>query len=152
MKFYDYINENKDKKIDIYFDMDGVFAEYDIGNFDYDTIRPISNVIDTMRKLIDDGINVKILSICKNNKIVSEKHIWLDKYLPFFDKENVYLISKELDENKNYESNELKSNFLKNNTNKNNINVLVDDDILIIKKVIKENKNVKVFHVSSIID
>ena len=45
MKFNDFLLKNKDKIIDIYFDMDSVFAEYDIGNFDYSTIRPIKTVI-----------------------------------------------------------------------------------------------------------
>ena len=45
MKFNDFLLKNKDEIIDIYFDMDGVFAEYDIGNFDYSTIRPIKYVI-----------------------------------------------------------------------------------------------------------
>ena len=78
MKFKEYLKNNKN--IDIYFDMDGVFAEYDIGNFDYNTIRPIKSVIKLMKELIDDNINVKILSICKNNKIVEEKYNWLKKY------------------------------------------------------------------------
>lgn len=148
MKFKEFINNNKD--IDIYFDMDGVFAEYDIGNFDYNTIRPIKSVIKLMKELIDDNINVKILSICKNNKIVEEKYEWLEKHLPFFNKENAIFLSKE--EIPNVESNELKSNYLKNNIDKSHTNILVDDDILVIKKIVKENQDVKVFHVSSIIE
>lgn len=38
MKFYETIDRYIDKNIDIYVDMDGVIAEFDIGNFDYDTI------------------------------------------------------------------------------------------------------------------
>lgn len=148
MKFKEYLRNNKD--IDIYFDMDGVFAEYDIGNFDYNTIRPIKSVIKLMKELIDDNINVKILSICKNNKIVEEKYEWLEKHLPFFNKENAIFLSKE--EIPNVESNELKSNYLKNNIDKSHTNILVDDDILVIKKIVKENQDVKVFHVSSIIE
>lgn len=148
MKFKEFINNNKN--IDIYFDMDGVFAEYDIGNFDYNTIRPIKSVIKLMKELIDDNINVKILSICKNNKIVEEKYEWLEKHLPFFNKKNAIFLSKE--EIPNVESNELKSNYLKNNIDKSHTNILVDDDILVIKKIVKENQDVKVFHVSSIIE
>lgn len=148
MKFKEYLKNNKN--IDIYFDMDGVFAEYDIGNFDYNTIRPIKSVIKLMKELIDDNINVKILSICKNNKIVEEKYNWLKKHLPFFNKKNAIFLSKE--EIPNVESNELKSNYLKNNIDKSHTNILVDDDILVIKKIVKENQDVKVFHVSSIIE
>jgi 5'(3')-deoxyribonucleotidase len=148
MKFKEFINNNKN--IDVYFDMDGVFAEYDIGNFDYNTIRPIKSVIKLMKELIDNNINVKILSICKNNKIVEEKYEWLEKHLPFFNKENAIFLSKE--EIPNVESNELKSNYLKDNIDKSHTNILVDDDILVIKKIVKENQDVKVFHVSSIIE
>ena len=38
MKFYDTIEKYNKEKIDLYVDMDGVIAEYDIGNFDYNTI------------------------------------------------------------------------------------------------------------------
>ena len=148
MEFKEYLKNNKN--IDIYFDMDGVFAEYDTGNFDYNTIRPIKSVIKLMKELIDDNINVKILSICKNNKIVEEKYNWLKKNLPFFNKKNAIFLSKE--EIPNVESNELKSNYLKNNIDKSHTNILVDDDILVIKKIVKENQDVKVFHVSSIIE
>ncbi|MBQ3475667.1 MAG: hypothetical protein IJH20_05830 [Bacilli bacterium] len=149
MKILDYINENKDKKIDIYFDMDGVICEYDIGNFDYNTIRPINNTINLMKKLIDDGINVYILSICKTNKIVDEKYEYLDKHIPFFDKDKAIFLSKE---EINSESKDMKSDYLTNNINKKNVNILVDDDITIIKKITSDNKDVKVFHISSIIE
>ena len=149
MKFDKYIEDNKDKNINIYFDMDGVIAEYDIGNFDYSTIRPINTVITKMKELIDSGYNVEILSICKNNKIVDEKYDWLKDHIPFFNKDKANFLSKE--EYEGYESNELKSKFLKDNANSNDINILVDDDSQIIKKVVKENENVKVFHVSSVI-
>ena len=150
MKFDKFLLDNKDKVIDIYFDMDGVFAEYDIGNFDYSTIRPIKSVINIMNNLIKDGMNVKVLSICRSNKIVEEKYEWIDKYVSFLNRDDLIFLSKE--ENPGIESNELKSNYLKDNINKEHINILIDDDSLIIKKVVKENEDVKVFHVSSIIE
>lgn len=150
MKFYEFLENNKDKEIDIYFDMDGVFAEYDIGNFDYSTIRPIKTVINMMKNLINKNYNIKVLSICKNNAIVEEKYEWINKYVPFLKRENLVFLSKEKYEG--YESNELKSNYLKDNINKEHITVLIDDDASIIKKIVKDNKDVKVFHVSSIID
>ena len=132
MKFYDYINENDNKKINLYVDMDGVIAEYDIGNFDYDTIRPLYSNIKRIEELSKkDNINIELLSICKTNKIVEEKKVWLKKYMPFFDLNKANLISKE----------EYKD-----------INILVDDDPTIIKCVRKNNTNVKVFHISSWID
>ena len=150
MKFRDYLLLNKDKVIDIYFDMDGVFAEYDIGNFDYSTIRPIKSTIKLMEELKNNGINIKVLSICKNNNIKNEKYDWINKYIPFLNKEDLIFLSKE--ENQGIESKDLKSNYLRDNSNKENINILIDDDIVIIKKVSIDNKDIKVFHISSIIE
>ena len=149
MKFFDYIKDNKEKEIDIYFDMDGVICEYDIGNFDYSTIRPINNTINLMKRLIDEGYNVYILSICKTNKIVDEKYEYLDKYMPFFDRENAIFLSKE---EITGESKDMKSDYLTNNINKEHVNILVDDDITVIKKISSDNKEVKVFHISSIVE
>lgn len=150
MKFYDFIENNKDKEIDIYFDMDGVFAEYDIGNFDYSTIRPIKSTIKVIEDLYNKNINVNILSICKTNKTRDEKYEWMSKYLPFFSKDKMNFISKE--EIPGIPSCDLKSNFLKDNVIDDHITILVDDDITVIKKVVKENIGVKVFHVISIIE
>lgn len=151
MKFYQYIEDIKDKEIDIYFDMDGVLAEYDIGNFDYNTIRPLKSIIKIVEDLISDGINVKILSICKTDEIIGEKKEWLKKYMPFFDLKNAIFISKENENYSNYSSKELKSNYLKDNINKNRINIVVDDDNEIIKYIKKNNTEIKIFQISSLI-
>ena len=68
--------------------------------------------------------------------------------MPFLNNENIVLISKEKE--KGIESDELKSNYLIENA-KSDINIVIDDDIRIIKKL-KENNNLKIFHVSSLID
>lgn len=152
MKFYETIDKYNDKNIDIYVDMDGVIAEYDIGNFDYDTIRPLQSNIKRIRELIDDHINVKILTVCKNNKIIDEKIRWIEKYMPFFDLNDVIFISKENEKYSGLSSKELKSEFLKLKVNDDNINIVVDDDNEIVKYLIKNNKNIIVFQVSSWID
>ena len=150
MIFRDYLEKNKDKIVDVYFDMDGVFAEYQVGNFDYSTIRPIKSAIKVMNDLINEGINVKVLSICKTNKIRDDKYVWIEKYAPFLDRDNLIFLSKE--DNPEFKSEELKSNYLNNNANKDHINILIDDDSRIIWKVVDNNPDVKVFHVSSIIE
>lgn len=152
MKFYETIDKYNDKNIDIYVDMDGVIAEYDIGNFDYDTIRPLQSNIKRIRELIDDHINVKILTVCKNNKIIDEKIRWIEKYMPFFDLNDVIFISKENEKYGGLSSKELKSEFLKLKVDDDNINIVVDDDNEIVKYLIKNNKNIIVFQVSSWID
>lgn len=152
MKFYNTLDEYKDKDITIYVDMDGVIAEYDIGNFDYNTIRPLKSNIKRVEELIKkDNIKVKILTVCKTDKIVEEKIDWLKRNMSFFDINDVIFISKEQEEYKKVESQELKSNYLKEHMNS-TINILVDDDNSIIKYVRKNNRDLIVFQVSSWID
>lgn len=151
MKFYKTLEKYKNKDIDIYVDMDGVLAEYDIGNFDYNTIRPLQSNIKRIKDLINNNINIKILTICKNNKIIEEKKEWIKKHMSFFDLNNVIFISKEEEKYKDIPSKILKSNYLKENINSNHINILIDDDNEIIKYIIKNN-NIIVFQVSSWID
>lgn len=149
MKILDFINENNDKIIDIYFDMDGVLAEYDIGNFDYEFIRPINTSIMFVKSLLDyKNINIYILSICKTDDVIKQKIDWFKKYMDFFNEDNILLLSKE---NKDISSEEYKSNYLKENTNKDHLNIVIDDDIRIIKAIKKNNEDINVFHVSSII-
>ncbi len=72
MKFEKYFENNKNKTIDLYVDMDGVLAEYDIGNFDYNTIRPIKTIINRIKKINSFiNVNIKILSVCKWNEIIT---------------------------------------------------------------------------------
>lgn len=152
MKFYDTINKYKDKAINLYVDMDGVISEYDIGNFDYSTIRPLKSNIKRINELINKNINVKILTICKSNLIINEKKDWIKKNMPFFDINNVIFISKEDEINYNFSSKELKSNYLQDNINNNHVNIVVDDDNEIIKYIVKNNPEVIVFQVSSWIE
>lgn len=147
MKILDYIKENNDKSINLFCDMDGVLSEYDIDNFDYSTIRPIKTSIEFIKKINDfKNVNLYILSICKTNKIVDDKIIWFDKYVPFLNKDKIILISKE--KYKGIESSKLKNDYIEKY--KDNLNILIDDDIRILNYV-RKNSNTKVFHVSSII-
>jgi len=149
MKFYKFLNDNKDKYIDIYCDMDGVIAEYDIGNFDYKIIRPITYTISILEELNKkDNIDIYILSVCKNNDIVKGKEVWLNKYMSFLKKDNIILISKEKN---NLSSKDLKYEYLKKHKNKDKINILIDDDNEIIKYIINNIDDIKIFHISSLI-
>ena len=152
MKFYETIKKYENKIIDLYVDMDGVIAEYDIGNFNYDMIRPLQSNINRIKALSDNNINVKILTICKNNKIIDEKIKWIQKHMPFFDLNKIIFLSKENDKYRDLTSKEIKSNFLKSDINNNHVNIIIDDDNEIVKYMVKNNENVIVFQVSSWID
>lgn len=148
MKFLQTIEKYNDSKINLIFDMDGVLAEYDIGNFDYNTIRPLNSIINKVKKLYKQkNIDLKILSICKKDNIIEEKKEWLKKYMPFFDLNNAVFISKEQIKDKS--SKEIKSEYIKNNFS--GITIVVDDDNEIIK-YLKKNNDIILFQISSLID
>lgn len=150
MYFIDLIKERyKDEKLDIYVDMDGVIAEYEIGKFDFLNRRPLMNNINVFRKLSAfDNITLNILSICREDYQIEEKNIWLDKNAPFFKNRNI--ISKQSHSGKS--SKELKYDFLENVPQKGNKIILIDDDNDVIKYVRNNLENIIVFQDSSLID
>ena len=60
-------------------------------------LKPIKNSIETIRKLIDDGHIVFIISSPMNEFSVFEKYLWCKKYLPFFDIRNLILVGNKGD-------------------------------------------------------
>lgn len=138
-----------DDILDIYVDMDGVIADYDIDNLDYLHKRPIMTNINLFKKLSEkDNITVHILSICREDFQIKDKNTWLDKYASFFKDRNI--ISKESHPNK--KSKELKLEFLQSIPQNSNKIIFVDDDNDILHYVHKNLKSITVFQDSSIID
>lgn len=152
MHFYNLIKKlSIENKLLIFVDMDGVISSYDIGKpLDFLNKRPLTENIKKLEKISKlPNIELCILSICKKNFQIEEKNIWLDKYAPFFKKENRIIISKQ--EINNTSSSEIKANYLKNvKTNKQII--FVDDDNTILKTVLNKVENVIVFQDSELID
>lgn len=152
MHFYNLIKElSTEKELIIFVDMDGVIASYDVGRpLDFLNKRPLTENIKKLEKVSKlPNVELHILSICKKNFQIEEKNTWLDKYAPFFNKENRIIISKE--EIKNISSPEIKSNYLKSVKTNKQI-VFVDDDNAILKNVINNVANIIVFQDSELID
>lgn len=128
------LNSYGDKKIKLYIDMDGVVADYDVGKPDnFEKKRPLYTSIDKLKEIsFMDNVSLFILSITRKNIGIEEKNIWLDKYMPFIDKNNRFILSKE-DISKS--SSELKVDFLKNIKREDEVIILIDDDPLILKSV-----------------
>ena len=142
--------EFADKQIIIFIDMDGVVAEYDLGQpYDYKDKRPLTNNINVFKTLNNfENIELHVLSICKKNYQIDEKNEWLNKYMPFINTNNRHIISKE---NNNKSSKELKLEFLQNyKTNKELL--LIDDDNKILKYIAENLKNIHLYQDSSLID
>ena len=88
MYFMDVIRKLKDNKIKIFVDMDGVIADYDVGNPSrYDIKRPLISNITKLEKVAKiERVELFILSVSRKNVGIEEKNIWLDKNAPFFKK------------------------------------------------------------------
>ena len=153
MNFYNLIEEivEKEKKVDIFVDMDGVIALYRREKIlEFRDKRPLLaniKVLESVSKI--DGVNLFILSICKKNYQKEDKNYWLDKYAPFFKKENRYILSKE--EITNMSSANMKLNFLKNYKSNNKV-ILLDDDNEILKLIERELQQVLVLQDSELVD
>lgn len=152
MYFVNLIKENySDKKYDMFVDMDGVIADYDVGNpLDFLNKRPLNNNINVLKEISKlENITLHILSICRKDSQIEEKNIWLDKNAPFFTNRNI--LSKETFAG--VTSSDLKVNFLKNFKENNQTNIiLIDDDNFIIKEVKKNISDVILFQDSSLQD
>lgn len=152
MHFYELIQkQTKNKNTRIYVDMDGVIASYDIGKpYDFENKRPLTTNIKTLSKINNlENTELFILSICKKDSQIKEKNNWLDKYAPFFQKDNRIIISKE--SNPNLSSKELKLNYLKSLKTDNQI-ILIDDDNEIIKTIKDNAKNIILYQDSELTD
>lgn len=138
----------KNQKIDIYVDMDGVIAEYDFGRpLDFLNKRPLLGNIKVLEEISKiPNVEMHILSICKKDSQINDKNVWLDKYAPFFKKENRNVLSKETYTDKS--SSELKVDFLNNIES---FKILIDDDNGILKEVDKKVKNISLYQDSSIV-
>lgn len=94
------VNYYSDKHI--FCDLDGVVAEYqnlpldEFGNInfvEYEVFKyskPVYEVINKIRKLIEEGREIYIISASPNSIASKEKAEWVSKYMPFVKPENVY--------------------------------------------------------------
>lgn len=152
MHFYNLMKKLSEKeKIKLFVDMDGVIASYNFGYpLDFKNKRPLNTNINTLKKVSKlENVELYILSICRKDYQIQEKNEWLDKYAPYFKKENRNIISKETITNKT--SPELKLDFLKK-CDKNYKMVLVDDDNLVLSTISKEIDDIILFQDSELID
>ncbi len=152
MYIKEYLEQFKDKKIKLYVDMDGVIADYIFGEAkDYDIKRPL---YDSIRKLeeVSKMPNVKmfIFSATRYSEGLEQKHEWLDKYAPFFKKENRVLISREA--NGMTETAILKAECMKSIERDGSVIIVIDDDPRNLKEIRKLNEDVILLKDTALID
>lgn len=142
MYIKEFLKQFDNKKIKIFVDMDGVIADYEFGKpFDYDKKRPL---FETIRKLENishnDNVQLYILSVTRMDNGIEQKNIWLDKYAPFFMKDNRIIISRE---SNNMESSSiLKAKYLQSIKRDDHIIIVIDDDPRVLNEINNSNNDV----------
>lgn len=161
-KFVNEIKEicKKNKKVDMYIDMDGTIAEYHLYNpeeisrkmeEEYLKNEPLKNVIDVLEEISKiNNIEMYILSLLKTKKITEKKKIWLKKYVPFIKEENWIILTKEIGEYSNENRNEIKGKNIELRQKDYDKSIMLDDEQVVLREAKKIlNDKIEVFHISS---
>ena len=148
----EYMKQYKNVKVKLFVDMDGVIADYVFDNAkDYDKKRPLYSSIEKLEKIAkEDNIELFILSVTRMNVGYDEKQNWLDRYAPFFKKENRVIISRE--KHGFEETATLKANYIKNLERDGSVIVVIDDDPRIIKEIRELNEDVVLLKDTALVD
>ncbi|MBR3163361.1 MAG: hypothetical protein IKF17_04620 [Clostridia bacterium] len=152
MYLKEYLKKFDNKKLKIFVDMDGVIADYEVGMpCDFDKKRPLYSSISKLEEISKmANVELYILSITRMDEGYEEKNIWLDKYAPFFKKENRVIISRE--SNNFVPSPELKSNFLKELKRDGSIFMVIDDDPIVLHKIQNTSKDIVLLKDTALVD
>lgn len=161
-KFVNEIKEicKKNKKVDMYIDMDGTIVEYHLYNpeeisrkmeEEYLKNEPLKNVIDVLEEISKiNNIEMYILSLSKTKKITEKKKIWLKKYVPFIKEENWIILTKEIGEYSNENRNEIKGKNIELRQKDYDKSIMLDDEQVVLREAKKIlNDKIEVFHISS---
>ncbi len=142
MYFKEFLKQYEGKKIKIFVDMDGVIADYNFGKpCDYDKKRPLYNNINQFKEISNnDNIELYIFSVTRMSNGYEQKQYWLDKYAPFFKKENRIIISRE--SNDMTKTAVLKAEYLRDYKRDGSVLILIDDDPRNLKEVHKLSEDI----------
>ena len=161
-KFVNEIKEicKKNKKVDMYIDMDGTIAEYHLYNpeeisrkmeEEYLKNEPLKNVIDVLEEISKiNNIEMYIVSLSQTKKITEKKKISLKKYVPFVKEENWIILTKEIGEYSNENRNEIKGKNIELRQKDYDKSIMLDDEQVVLREAKKIlNDKIEVFHISS---
>ena len=151
MYITDCIKKNKNKRIKIYVDMDGVIVDYDVGKpYEYDKKRPLLSNIEVLREVSKyENVDMHILSVTRMTIGRAEKNRWLDQYVEYIAPENRYIISRE--EHNFMPSKTLKKKFIKKIERDDSIIIVIDDDPAVIDEIRKANEDVYLLKDTSLV-
>ena len=148
-----YLESFGDCKIKLYVDMDGVIADYIVGEpYNFDKKRPLFSNIEKLEEISKmDNVELHILSISKMNEGIKQKEDWLDKYAPFFNKENRIIIAREKYDFKR-SSSELKNEFVSSLKRDESKIVIIDDDPIVLRDIRNSNADVILLKDTALVD
>ena len=152
MYLENFLEQYQDKKVKMFVDMDGVIADFNFGKAcDFDKKRPLYSSIEKLKNISQkDNVDLYIFSATRMNKGYDEKQYWLDKYAPFFKKENRVIISRE--EHDFVESATLKADYMKNVERDGSVLIVIDDDPKNLRAISKLNNDVVLLKDTALID
>lgn len=153
MYIKEFLEEYKDKKIRLFVDMDGVIADYIVGEpHEFDKKRPLYDSLAKLEEISKmENIELHILSATRMDVGFDEKNRWLDKFAPFFKKENRMIISREA--NGFEKTAKLKSNYVANlERTDDSVIIIIDDDPSILKEIKKSNEDVVLLKDTVLVD
>ena len=147
-----FLDQYNDKKVKMFVDMDGVIADFNFGEArNFDKKRPLYSSINKLENISKkENVDLYIFSATRMNKGYDEKQYWLDKYAPFFKKENRVIISRE--EHDFVESATLKADYMKNVKRDGSVIVVIDDDPKNLRAIRQSNEDVVLLKDTALVD
>ena len=154
------VRNDNSEKIAVFIDMDGVVADYRFGegkNIEnnvpgiYLNKRPINTTINILKE-VDSKLDfdMYILSSCRHKEQAIEKSKWLEKYMPFINKNNqLFVVSNTFEDRKMLKINKIKEVI----NNKYDKAIMIDDTHDILFLAIKElGDKIIPYHVITLFD
>ena len=97
------------------------------------------------------NVELHILSVTRMDVGFDEKNRWLDKFAPFFEKENRTIISRQA--NGFEKTTKLKANYVKNlERTDDSVIIIIDDDPSVLKELKKTSKDVVLLKDTALVD
>lgn len=160
-----FVISNQSKKIAMFVDMDGTIASLDIDiNNDISkntpgyflNKKPLQKVIEVLSKVSKfNNVEMYILSACLYKEQAVDKSKWLNKYAPFFKKDNQLFVIKEVVEYTKKTKALIKTVFIIKTIEKNKIDMVIylDDEYLMLRKANSRLKNkILCLHISNFLE
>ena len=143
MNIYSIISKLTDNgEVHIYLDIDGVLANYNVGNLvDFKEKRILHNNVDSVKFLSTiPNVELYILSVCKDDIEKSSKNSFLDMNANFIMNDHRIFLNKD-----DKSVMEIKSDYLKG-LNRSNKIVYLDSDSSVLEYVKYNNNDIEVLH------